>query len=105
MSKIVQGKQWPTNQPFVGFAPGDWTFSSDDEHPKWLRFGCPRGTGECTVPIRPQTTRDGHGWNFDGNRDAPTLTPSINCLSEYNGHPSAGCGWHGHVRAGRFEEC
>lgn len=32
-------------------------------------------------------------WDWDGNRDVPTLTPSINCESH--------CGWHGHIRNGR----
>ena len=32
-------------------------------------------------------------WDWDGNRETPTLTPSINC----EGH----CGWHGHIRNGR----
>ena len=30
-------------------------------------------------------------WNWDGNRDSPTFTPSINCV---------GC-WHGYIRNGR----
>ena len=38
-------------------------------------------TPEKTVPA----------WEFDGNRDRPTFTPSINC---------GGC-WHGYVQAGR----
>lgn len=44
--------------------------------------------------------RDGQGqnggspqWDWDGNREAPTFTPSINCEKH--------CGWHGHIRAGR----
>jgi uncharacterized protein DUF6527 len=32
-------------------------------------------------------------WDWDGNRDAPTLAPSVNCESA--------CGWHGYIRAGR----
>lgn len=32
-------------------------------------------------------------WDWDGNRELPTFTPSINC----EGH----CGWHGHIRNGR----
>lgn len=31
-------------------------------------------------------------WAWDGNVEAPTLTPSVNCLG--------GCGWHGHVTNG-----
>lgn len=32
-------------------------------------------------------------WNWDGNREAPTFSPSINCASH--------CGWHGYIRNGR----
>ena len=44
--------------------------------------------------------RDGQGqnggrpqWDWDGNRDAPTFSPSVNCEKH--------CGWHGYIRAGR----
>lgn len=44
--------------------------------------------------------RDGQGlnggrpqWDWNGNREAPTFTPSINCESH--------CGWHGYIRNGR----
>ena len=44
--------------------------------------------------------RDGQGqnggrpqWDWDGNREAPTFSPSINC--------EANCGWHGFLRTGR----
>lgn len=35
-------------------------------------------------------------WDWDGNHEAPTFSPSINC----EGH----CGWHGYIRAGRCVE-
>lgn len=44
--------------------------------------------------------RDGQGknggrpqWGWDGNWDAPTFTPSVNCEKH--------CGWHGYIRKGR----
>lgn len=37
-------------------------------------------------------------WEWDGNEQAPTLSPSINC----NGN--GGCGWHGHMKAGKLVE-
>ena len=44
--------------------------------------------------------RDGNGqnggrpqWEWDGNREAPTFSPSINCEKH--------CGWHGYLRKGR----
>jgi hypothetical protein len=35
-------------------------------------------------------------WNWDGNRENPTFTPSIDC----SGH----CGFHGYIRAGHCVE-
>lgn len=44
--------------------------------------------------------RDGQGknggrpqWDYDGNTEAPTFKPSIDC--------GAHCGWHGYIRKGR----
>lgn len=34
-------------------------------------------------------------WVWDGDEDAPTLSPSIKCLAS---------GWHGFLRRGRLEE-
>src|SRR4030088_2816151 len=100
----MRGGRWPDGKPFIGFKPGDFTFGShcDDlrDPPKWFRYGCPRGRGECMVPIFPRAYSYGATWRWDGNRDAPTLTPSINCLAEKDGQKLAGCGWHGWVRAG-----
>lgn len=35
-------------------------------------------------------------WDFDGNYESPTLSPSINCEKH--------CGWHGYIRGGRCVE-
>ena len=102
----VKGRPWPSGEPFVGFNSGDFTFGNSAEDvtdpAKWLRFGCPRGRGECLVAIRPQTFLNGAGWTWDGNREAPTLSPSIHCLAEKDGQKLAGCGWHGWLRNGEF---
>jgi hypothetical protein len=39
-----------------------------------------------------------HGWDWDGNREAPTLTPSV----LQSGLP---CRWHGYLTAGEWKEC
>lgn len=41
--------------------------------------------GEAKVPV----------WHWDGNREAPTLSPSIGCDHR--------CGWHGHLIAGELK--
>lgn len=59
-------------------------------------FPCPRNPGkECHVLLKPWPV-NANTWDWDGNRDAPTLSPSINC----NG--PGGCLWHGHIVNGQL---
>lgn len=102
MGTVVQGKA--AADPHGDLAPGEFVLGDGDgipaERVKWMTFGCPKVPGrECMVAVAPQRAGNGASWRWDGNRIAPTLKPSINC----NG--AGGCGWHGHLRAGRFEEC
>jgi len=61
-----------------------------------LRFACPCGCGDIlTVPCR-LGPKDKNYWKWDGNKELPTLEPSIRKLS--------GCGWHGHLTKGIFHE-
>jgi hypothetical protein len=62
-----------------------------------IYFDCPRRPGhECHVLLKPWPIIGGKTWDWDGNEEAPTLTPSINC----NGGPSS-CGWHGFIQQGK----
>ena len=64
--------------------------------PKWLEFRCPRPQrgATCMIALRPlQKNGNGASWEWDGNREAPTISPSVNC---------GGCGWHGWIKAGEF---
>lgn len=65
-------------------------------------FDCPKHKGrDCAgllIAGRTNLKRDPQGqnggaaqWVWDGNREAPTFSPSIDCK---------GC-WHGYIRAGR----
>lgn len=38
-------------------------------------------------------------WQWDGNRQSPTVTPSIRSLG------GSRAGWHGWLRAGKFMSC
>lgn len=64
-----------------------------------IEFICPNRRA-CLVPIRLGDPKPGdtgpHRWGYDGNRNAPTLVPSIHC----NGR--GGCGWHGHMSSGKL---
>jgi hypothetical protein len=90
MSVILGGNciDWPTT-------PGQWQIRVMGHGPHLL-YGCPNGRGSCGVPIQPSPPNQaGCSWNWDGNTDAPTLTPSINCI--------AGCGWHGFMTKGELK--
>lgn len=81
-----------------GETPGEfaWRTQGPAAHTpggRFLMYTCPRGR-VCGVPIRPHVLPNGAGWAWDGDEDAPTLAPSINCVG--------GCGWHGFVVAGRM---
>jgi hypothetical protein len=78
--------------------PGDFEFyhhggRSPDDRPDGIHFWCPCGCGEMLGAGR---FNDG-GWQWDGNREAPTLTPSILHMD--------GCRWHGFLTKGEFLTC
>jgi len=63
-------------------------------------FSCPKYKRRCGDLIIAGRTASKRGpkesggtaqWDWDGNRVAPTFTPSVNCI---------GC-WHGFIRSGR----
>lgn len=61
-----------------------------------LRFTCPCGCGMvcgCPVTAAPY----GHGWQWNGSHEVPTLSPSIRLLGK--------CGWHGYLQNGNFNPC
>lgn len=69
-----------------------------------IHFICPRGKF-CSVYLGPtpegrRHEREPNVWGWDGSIEAPTLTPSINCIAEKDGKPTGGCGWHGFIQAG-----
>lgn len=85
-----------------------------DEKPSMFGFPCPRRSGEICgglllrssphvadgTPQPPKRT-----WEWDGDREAPTLRPSINCKAAGpNGEKYAGCGWHGWITKGELRD-
>lgn len=69
-------------------------WQSPDGATRGFHFICPCGCGGVGgVQVKPA------GWTWDGNRDAPTVSPSV----YFNrGEPGE---WHGYLRVGVFEEC
>ena len=57
-------------------------------------FRCPCGCGkEGWLPVNGEGS-PGPSWEWDGNRERPTLAPSVLQLS--------GCRWHGWLRNGEW---
>ena len=70
-----------------------------------ILFGCPCGCGEMrSVSFRTYNGRR-PSWNWDGNRECPTLTPSINILQFDEAGQQIGEHWHGFLTAGEFRSC
>jgi hypothetical protein len=76
-----------------------WALTSydDGERRIWLRLPCGHA---CALPINNK-----RGWAWDGNEDAPTLTPSIMCLTPTLLKADGKCGWHGYMTAGELRPC
>ncbi len=69
---------------------------ADDGGPGRWYYSCPCGCGasgglRVAVAVKPEQSPS---WVWDGNRDAPTLHPSIHHI----GH------WHGWLKAGFFTQ-
>lgn len=64
-------------------------------------YCCPCGCGRVAplrvgVNVKPDGSRDGRAtWNWNGNTDKPTLTPSVHHV----GH------WHGWLTDGEWKSC
>lgn len=75
---------------------GDYEIITNADGHRWLWFCCP---GPCktvtAIALRPTRPDVAQSWEFDGNDEAPTLTPSINHV---------GC-WHGWLSEGVFSSC
>ena len=74
---------------------GDWAFFNDDAYIA-VKFG-DDSKGIAMLPIKP--VQDKAAWGWDGNREAPTLTPSILHWGDGKDKPAT---WHGFLREGKF---
>jgi hypothetical protein len=72
--------------------PGDFSFDEDFSH---LYVWLPGMPGPDAIPIQRGEQGGYRVWGWDGNTEAPTLTPSIS-VPGY---------WHGYLRAGKLESC
>lgn len=107
----VQGKRIPDGQ--MPKEPGEWryhrwTYMGDDTEYWGILCRLPEpGFGLHSVTIRRTGSQmpvppKRPSWEWDGNIEKPTLSPSIKSLGGDNGKTEM---WHGHLVAGVFVGC
>ncbi|AKR57109.1 hypothetical protein XM25_15165 [Devosia sp. H5989] len=75
---------------------GAFEFYADgDRFPAGMIYSCPCGCGATGVLRFRPTPSPSPSWEWDGNRERPTLSPSVHHV----GH------WHGFLRNGVWESC
>lgn len=80
--------------------PGDFYFlpiDPDRPHikPEYIVIRRPDGSNGGAIPIKRGANAVSLHWGWDGDRDKPTLIPSV----WWKEH------WHGFLRSGRLESC
>jgi len=77
---------------------GAFDYVPSIDEPKGMRIICPCGCGNESYLAFEGHGSPGPTWDWDGNRERPTLTPSV-----FNsGMP---CKWHGFLTAGVWRPC
>lgn len=76
---------------------GDWCFLNDDQLIA-IRYGEDMFKGLVIIPIAETVMPGKPHWKWDGDHDAPTLTPSI----LVHAVPDWTDGWHGFLTAGKL---
>lgn len=78
----------------VQATPGAFEYYREgDRFPAGMIYCCPCGCGATgSLAFRPHASPS---WEWDGNKEAPTLTPSVHHV----GH------WHGYLTAGVWVSC
>lgn len=79
--------------------PGQFMYTGSTEGDgHWgMLMCCPCGCGVVSGVQFRHPANKGPQWDWDGNEESPTLTPSI--------LKRGACVWHGYLTAGVFKEC
>ena len=75
---------------------GDWCFLNDDTYIA-VQFGDDKFRESVTLPIKPMEHQA--FWIWDGNKETPTLSPSILVWGDGRDKPAT---WHGFLRKGEL---
>jgi hypothetical protein len=88
--------RWEHDESFAEYEhPGAYEFTVNTQGQKRMVFVCPGCKGLTFIAIRPVVDGSEQSWEWDGNEEVPTLTPSIHHV---------GC-WHGFLTNGEFKSC
>jgi hypothetical protein len=104
--KVDRDEVWSEGTPPGTFEVNETRLQDRPAVTAKIFFVCPNAK-RCGVFLGPKfedrpSEDEPCVWGWDGNSESPTVTPSINCISEKNGKPTGGCGWHGFITAGRM---
>ena len=110
MTKMIRdGRiEWPKDVPVGTFDISEHGVQDYPASTAHIMFVCPN-VKRCAVLLGPQfVARPAKGkcniWEWNGNRECPTITPSINCVTmDEDGKPAGGCGWHGFITDGHIK--
>jgi hypothetical protein len=101
LPKPVKAQYMQDLPPEGSAPPGAFTFYVNFQETRiaGMIYCCPCGCGRHgALAFRPLSEDDikysRHGWNWDGNKESPTLNPSIHHV----GH------WHGWLKNGFFTQ-
>lgn len=75
--------------------------TNKEERINQMLIGCPCGCGDlrCVDIYQNGEKPPSPSWLWDGNKEKPTLTPSIDFRVAHKSH------WHGFLKIGIFKEC
>lgn len=73
-----------------------WNFRRQAGKVAGVAFACPGCGSESWVSVDGEKWGPDHAWQWDGNKTAPTLRPSLGQRC---------CKWHGYLTAGVFVPC
>ncbi len=79
---------------------GDWCFINDDSMIA-IQYGDDRFLEIVLLPINSKE-QNKISWNWNGNKESPTLEPSILVWGNGKNNPTT---WHGYFRNGELEIC
>ena len=74
-----------------------WLSDTEGKPNSALTYTCPCGCGAVGAISVNTGEKEARAWQWDGNVDKPTLSPSI--------QKTWGCRWHGHLVNGEWVPC